>query len=307
MKYPDVFEFWRGDYAYNLWKKVWEEYKIPFPYDKKDFTYKISHFRDKSGEPVQMIEFGFPEVRYDGDIEMMIIIRPVREEFFLPVYIGHITINLIRQKNRWHVWVDSTKGGYNASLGFHRRSIVAIRRMVRKNYDVLLAATQMVEQRMIRRKESEEKGNMEFKSYLRSNLEGNGYIKNLLFRSLVEKLDSIMDGESSDLIGSPPKTIVIRYGSVVIKHHRPFLNEVEETYLYKDKELTKVSNDTKSSHDPISGAFFHEGDAIIGVKDEKAYLEFHLGMRYGCTYECDIITDSNGGVKLGEEKFIGIM
>lgn len=146
------------------------------------------------------------------------------------------------------------------------------------------------------------------RDYIKSRYkEGNGYIEDSLFSNLIDKLDSIMDIKSSDSAGSPPKTIVIKYGSVGIKYHRPFLLEVEETYLYREKELTKVSNDTKSSHDPISGMFFHEGDAFIGVKDEKAYLEYHVGMRYGSTYEYDIIKDANGTLRLGEEKFYGIM
>ncbi len=128
-------------------------------------------------------------------------------------------------------------------------------------------------------------------------------IKKQLLAACTDLLEQISHPIVEDYFGgNPPQVFYIAVGS------GSFFSTDEEPVIYRfeDGKLTVVDSKPKDDN-PVSGSYFHEGHASIGVdeKKKKAYLEFVAGPLFGRGFMFDI-KKSRGRYRLGTSKRVWI-
>ena len=128
-------------------------------------------------------------------------------------------------------------------------------------------------------------------------------IKKQLLTTCTDILEQISHPIVEDFFGgNPPQVFYITIGS------GSFFSTDEEPVIYRfeDGQLTVV--DSKPTGDnPVSGSYYHEGRASIGVdeKKKKAYLEYVAGPLFGRGFMFDI-KKTHGRYQLGTSKRVWI-
>ena len=108
-------------------------------------------------------------------------------------------------------------------------------------------------------------------------------IKEQLLEKCIGFLIEISKRPADDFFGTPPSVFYIDYGIGTKRKFGFQLTQVEETYQLCKGEVEIVKTGTKPQREPVSGMFYMEGHATIGydLNEEKAYLDYVVGPRYG--------------------------
>ncbi|MBQ9562288.1 MAG: hypothetical protein IJU99_02440 [Lachnospiraceae bacterium] len=112
-----------------------------------------------------------------------------------------------------------------------------------------------------------------------------------------------ISSEPDSFYGTPPSVYYIDFGYGEKRMIGLYMPNPHETYKYEKGVMVKVETGLGNKTEPISGMYYHEGHASIGIDkmNQKAFLSFSVGPRYGRAYQYEIIYDEEGN-RLGEEK-----
>ena len=128
-------------------------------------------------------------------------------------------------------------------------------------------------------------------------------IKKQLLAACTDIFEQISHPIVEDYFGGiPPQVFYISSGS------GSFFSTDEEPVVYRFEGGQLTIADSKPENDnPVSGSYFREGHASIGVdvKKKKAYLEFVAGPLFGRGFMFDI-KKTHSGYQLGTPKRVWI-
>lgn len=130
-------------------------------------------------------------------------------------------------------------------------------------------------------------------------------IKEQLLKKCTVIFDDIASAEADNFFGTPPSVFYVDFGFGDKRKIGYYVTDLQETYKYENGVMEKVEIGSRNRIEPVSGMYFPEGHASIGIdkKNGYAFLSFSVGPRYGRGFQYEIVNDEDGQ-RLGKEQML---
>lgn len=130
----------------------------------------------------------------------------------------------------------------------------------------------------------------------------------ILLSKCIEKYEETILGDSDDeFYGTVPKLLIIEYMDAVRKTKHSYSKTYVKSWDYHLKcEIVERHNKDEDDN-PICGMYFSRARASFYYDQErrKAFVEMHMGPRYGRGFEYDI-EGKDENVELANEKLVWV-
>ena len=106
--------------------------------------------------------------------------------------------------------------------------------------------------------------------------------------------------------GIPPKSIIVKYHDMYSPYKYKIGNILSSWRVSKDSIDKLIDQNSEAASEPRDGMYFNEGRGYFSIDDnnEKVYMQWFVGPRYGRGFIYKVLQNSTGGMWLLKDKLI---